>query len=139
MSEKPPIVYGFCRPGACDKCEFPVAPVFVPAYKQRRVDSGEAVVTTAKQSFRILSFCSFCNPSILRRSGRNLCRLEFVQLMTNIRLGSGRGFRYACSQLPIVVWTPEGVGPHAREDAFVEASTTPRLAVSATGEKEWAI
>ena len=75
-------------------------------------------------------------------SNRNQCGFEFVKLETNNRLGTGRGFRYASreqEQLPIVVWPPFGVGPHTREDAFVEASSTPRLAMSATGEMEWVI
>ncbi len=38
-----------------------------------------------------------------------------------------------------MVCAPFGAGPHTREDAFVEASSTPRLAVSAIGEMEWAI
>jgi hypothetical protein len=62
--------------------------------------------------------------------------------MTNIRLGTGRGFRYAYSQqvqLPIVAETPSGARPDTREDASVEASSTPRLAMSATGEMEWVI
>jgi hypothetical protein len=64
--------------------------------------------------------------------------------MTNIRLGTGRGFRYAYSQqleLPIVAEVPSGVRPDTREDevASVEASSTPRLAMSATGEMEWVI
>ena len=74
-------------------------------------DSFGAIVTGMKQSFRMLSF-------------RNLCRLEFVQSMTDIRLGTGRGFRYAYSQqLPSVFCTPFGARPQAREDAFVEASS----------------
>jgi hypothetical protein len=91
------------------------------------------IVTAEKQSFRMLSI-------------RNHSHAEFVQYMTNIRLGTGRGFRYACSQqleLPIVAETPSGVRPDTREDedASVEASSHPRLAMSAsaTGEMEWVI
>jgi hypothetical protein len=132
MSEKPPIVYGFCVLGACVKCEFPVAARFVPACAQPRADSSGANVTAMKQLFHMLSFRI---PSF-----RNLWHSEFVQRVINIRLGTGRGFRYAYSeQLPIVVCTLSGVRPHAREDAFVEASSTPRLAMSATGEMEWVI
>jgi hypothetical protein len=92
---------------------------------------GSRIVTTEKQSFRMLSI-------------RNHCRPGFVQYMTNIRLGTGRGFRYAYRQqvqLPIVAETPSGVRPDTREDedASVEASSTPRLAMSATGEMEWVI
>jgi hypothetical protein len=72
---------------------------------------------------------------------RNHCGLEFVQPLINIRLGTGRGFRYACSEkLPIVFRTPRvGVGQHTREVVFVEARSTPRLAMSAIGEMEWVI
>jgi hypothetical protein len=87
------------------------------------------IVTTEKQSFRMLSI-------------RNHCQPRFVQYLTNIRLGTGRGFRYAYSQQlesPIVASVPSGVRPDTREDLFVEASSTPRLAMSATGEMEWVI
>jgi hypothetical protein len=91
------------------------------------------IVTAEKQSFRMLSI-------------RNHSRPGFVQYVTNIRLGTGRGFRYAYSQQlesPIVAETPSGVRPDTREDedASVEASSTPRLAMSAsaTGEMEWVI
>jgi hypothetical protein len=60
--------------------------------------------------------------------------------MTNIRLGTGRGFRYIYSQkLPDLICTPLGVGQPIREVVFVEAGSTPRLAVRATGEMEWVI
>jgi hypothetical protein len=87
------------------------------------------IVTSEKQWFRMLPI-------------RNHFQPGFVQYVTNIRLGTGRGFRYAYSQqvqLPIVAETPSGRRPDTRVDAFVEASSTPRLAVSATGEMEWVI
>jgi len=87
------------------------------------------IVTSEKQSFRKLSI-------------RNHCQPGFVQYMTNIRLGTGRGFRYAYSQQfesPIVAEMPSGMRPDTREDASVEANSTPRLAMSATGEMEWVI
>ena len=92
---------------------------------------GGPVVIAEKQSFRMLSI-------------RNHSHAEFVQYTTNIRLGTGRGFRYAYSQqaqLPIVAETPTGIQPDTREDvdAPVEAGSTPRLAMSATGEMEWVI
>jgi len=81
-----------------------------------------------KQSLSILLLR---NLSFRKSPIRNLWRLEFVQLMTNIRLGTGRGFRYAYRQQFLL--------QEARKDAFVEPDSTPHLAVSATGEKEWAI
>jgi hypothetical protein len=76
----------------------------------------------------------------LREAFRNHCGLDFVQPLINIRLGTGRGFRYAYGEkLPIVVHTPFGVGQHTREVVFVEARSTPRLAMSAIGEMEWVI
>ena len=85
-------------------------------------------VTTVKQLPSILSFRKLSSGNL---PSRNLRSPEFVQSMTNIRLGTGRGFRYAYSQRFLRQYT--------REDAFVEAGSTPRLAVSATGEMEWAI
>jgi hypothetical protein len=90
---------------------------------------GRRIVTAEKHSFRMLSI-------------RNHYRPGFVQYMTNIRLGTTRGFRYAYSQqvqLPIAAEMPSGVRPDIREDASVEASSTPRLAMSATGDMEWVI
>ena len=62
--------------------------------------------------------------------------------MSNITLGTGRRFRYDCrQQLPSVrvLSTPSGLRPHAREEALVEAGSTPRLAMSAIGEMQWVI
>ena len=73
-------------------------------------------VTGVQQSFRIPSF-------------RNRCRPGFVQYMTNIRLGTGRGFRYAYSQKLAVANRGLGASerqPTTREVVFVEASSTPR-------------
>src|ERR1700748_1047122 len=89
------------------------------------------IVTAEKQSFRMLTI-------------RNHWPAGFVQYLTNIRLGTGRGFRYAYSQqleLPIEADAPSGARLDTREDedASVEASSTPRLAMSATGEMEWVI
>jgi hypothetical protein len=97
-----------------------------------RMTSAETIVTPVKQSPFILTLRDL--------SFRNFWRPEFVQPMTNTRLGTGRRFRYACSQqLASVLCTPSGGRPHTREGAFVEASSIPRLAMSAIGEMEWAI
>ena len=119
VSEKPPIVYEFCRPGACNKVSSRSLPHWFRS-------APKLPVTGEKQQFHMLSF-------------RNHCCPEFVLSLTIIRLGTGRGFRYPCSEQLPMASAPFGAGPHTREDAFVEASSTPRLAVSAIGEMEWAI
>ena len=87
-----------------------------------------------KQLFRMLSFRNLWD------AFRNHCGLDFVQSLINIRLGTGRGFRYAYSErLPTVVRTPFGAGQQTREDFVCRGSSTPRLAMSATGEMEWVI
>jgi hypothetical protein len=80
---------------------FPIGAASVPETKQSNV-------TGVQQSFRIPSF-------------RNHCGSGFVQYLINIRLGTGRGFRYAYSEKLPLVCAPFGVGQHTREVEFVEA------------------
>src|SRR5579863_3303497 len=126
MSEKPPTVYGFFESDACNKYDFRFAASKVPA-------DGRAATNRAE-----IGADGFVTQRLI--SKRFVTNAAFVSSnpMTNIGLGTGRGFRYACSQQLRWVGRPFGVRPHTREDAFVEASSTPRLAVSAIGEMEWA-
>ena len=89
--------------------EFPLRSSGVP-------ESYRMIVTGVQQSFRFPSF-------------RNHCRAGIVQYVTRIRLGTGRGFRYAYSEKLAVAYRGPGAFRRraaTREVVFVEVRSTPR-------------
>lgn len=114
MSEKQPIVYEFSKRDACDKYHFRLKAPKVPrcgseSAKSSEIEPGRFVTK------RFVSKRFVTNAALVSSNP-----------MTNIRLGTGRGFRYACRPKSPKVGTPSGVRPKTREAAFVEAGSTPR-------------
>src|SRR5579859_1521281 len=85
MSEKPPIVYGFYESGACNKYDFRFAAPKVPIVGQGAAKRSK--IRTERLVTQLVNIRFVTNAAFVSSNP-----------MTNIRLGTGRGFRYAWSQ-----------------------------------------